>query len=64
VATGIEELASRDSGRLIVAEVSGKITYVDGRKIIVEDDKKKNIFILLLIFQELITFLFSSASKC
>ncbi len=41
VATGIEELASRDSGRLIISEVSGKITYVDAKKITVEDDKGK-----------------------
>ncbi len=39
VATGMEELASRDSGRLIISEVSGKISYVDARKITVEDDK-------------------------
>lgn len=39
VATGIEELASRDSGRLIVSEVSGKVTYVDAKKIVVQDDK-------------------------
>ena len=31
VATGMEELASRDSGRLIVSEASGKISYVDAK---------------------------------
>ncbi len=41
VATGMEELASRDSGRLIVAEVAGTISYVDGKKISVKDDKGK-----------------------
>jgi len=41
VATGMEELASRDSGRLIVAEVSGTISYVDAKKISVKDEKGK-----------------------
>ncbi|MCX6753873.1 MAG: DNA-directed RNA polymerase subunit beta [Candidatus Nomurabacteria bacterium] len=41
VATGIEELASRDSGRLVVAEVAGIISYVDAKKIKVKDDKGK-----------------------
>ena len=41
VATGIEELASRDSGRLIVAEVSGEVSYVDAKKITIKDDKGK-----------------------
>ena len=41
VATGMEESASRDSGRLIVAEVSGKVSYVDGKKIVITDDKGK-----------------------
>jgi DNA-directed RNA polymerase subunit beta len=39
VATGIEELSSRDSGRLVVAEAAGKVTYVDAKKITIEDDK-------------------------
>jgi DNA-directed RNA polymerase subunit beta len=42
VATGMEELASRDSGRLIVAEVAGTITHVDAKKIVLEDDKGKS----------------------
>jgi DNA-directed RNA polymerase subunit beta len=41
VATGMEELASRDSGRLIVSEVSGTVTYVDAKKITVKDEKGK-----------------------
>ncbi len=41
VATGMEELASRDSGRLIVSEVSGTVSYVDAKKITVKDDKGK-----------------------
>jgi DNA-directed RNA polymerase subunit beta len=42
VATGIEELASRDSGRLIVAEVDGTISYVDAKKITLKDEKGKD----------------------
>ena len=41
VATGIEELASRDSGRLVVSEIAGKVSYVDAKKIIIEDEKGK-----------------------
>ena len=33
VATGMEELASRASGRLIIAKEDGEITYVDAKKI-------------------------------
>jgi DNA-directed RNA polymerase subunit beta len=42
VATGMEELASRDSGRLIVSETSGTVSYVDGKKVTVKDDKGKD----------------------
>ncbi len=41
VATGMEEFASRDSGRLVVSEVSGTVSYVDAKKISVKDDKGK-----------------------
>ncbi len=41
VATGMEELASRDSGRLVVSEVSGTVSYVDAKKINIKDDKGK-----------------------
>jgi len=41
VATGIEELASRDSGRLVIAEEDGVISYVDAKKIIVSGKKDK-----------------------
>lgn len=41
VATGIEELASRDSGRLVVSEVNGVVSYVDAKKVVVKDDKDK-----------------------
>jgi DNA-directed RNA polymerase subunit beta len=39
VATGIEELASRDSGRLVLAEEEGEVIYVDAKKIIVKGNK-------------------------
>jgi DNA-directed RNA polymerase subunit beta len=42
VATGMEESASRDSGRLIIAEVAGTISYVDAKKITLTDDKGKD----------------------
>ena len=42
VATGMEELASKDSGRLIIAEENGVISYVDAKKIVVESKKGKN----------------------
>ena len=42
VATGIEELASKNSGRLVVSEVAGVVSYVDAKKIIVKDDKSKD----------------------
>ena len=41
VATGIEGLASRDSGRLIIAEEEGVVSYVDARKIVVDGKKEK-----------------------
>ena len=41
VSTGMEELAARDSGRLVVAEVSGTVSHVDAKKISVKDDKGK-----------------------
>lgn len=41
VATGIEELASRDSGRLVVADEEGVVSYVDARKVIVKGKTEK-----------------------
>ena len=41
VATGIEEMASRDSGRVLVAEEDGEITYLDSRKIVISGKKEK-----------------------
>jgi DNA-directed RNA polymerase subunit beta len=43
VATGIEEHAAKNTGRLVLSEEAGKVFYADARKIIVEhkDAKKK-----------------------
>ncbi len=43
VSTGIEEHAARNTGRLVLAEEAGEVTYVDARKIVVtnKDNKKK-----------------------
>ena len=41
VATGIEENAARDSGRLIIADEGGTVTYADARKVIVKNTKGK-----------------------
>lgn len=42
VATGIEALAGRDSGRLILARQDGTVTYVDGKKVMIKDKAGKN----------------------
>jgi len=41
VATGIEEDAARDTGRLIIVEEEGTITKVDARRIVVKNGKGK-----------------------
>lgn len=41
VATGIEEMAARDTGRLLYANEAGTVTAVDASKIVVTDDKGK-----------------------
>ncbi|MEX2052591.1 MAG: DNA-directed RNA polymerase subunit beta [Candidatus Paceibacterota bacterium] len=41
VATGIEELASRDSGRLVIAEEDGVVSYVDAKKVVVSGKSEK-----------------------
>lgn len=39
VSTGIEEVAIRDTGRVIFSNVDGTVSYVDGKLVIVEDNK-------------------------
>lgn len=41
VATGIEELASRDGGRLVIAEGDGVVSYLDAKKIVVKGKSHK-----------------------
>jgi DNA-directed RNA polymerase subunit beta len=43
VATGIEAHAAKNTGRLVVAEEAGEVSYVDARRVVVEnkDGKKK-----------------------
>mgnify|MGYP003423699549 FL=1 len=40
VATGIEEAASRDSGRLLISVEDGVVSYVDAKKVIVKGKKE------------------------
>jgi len=50
VATGIEELAARDSGRLVIAEEDGVVSYLDAKKIVVKgknDDKQEKTYTLI-----------------
>ena len=39
VGTGVEERVSRDSGTVLLAEISGTVTYVDAERIIIEGAK-------------------------
>jgi len=41
VATGIEEHAARNTGRLVIAAEAGEVTFADARKIIVQGKEKK-----------------------
>ncbi|OGG58250.1 DNA-directed RNA polymerase subunit beta [Candidatus Kaiserbacteria bacterium RIFCSPHIGHO2_02_FULL_49_16] len=41
VATGVEEMAARDSGRLIIASEPGEVTYADARRIDVKNSAGK-----------------------
>ncbi|MBP6883757.1 MAG: DNA-directed RNA polymerase subunit beta [Candidatus Pacebacteria bacterium] len=40
VATGVEELASRDSGRLVLSEEEGVVSYLDAKKVVVKGKKE------------------------
>src|SRR3989344_342708 len=42
VATGIEALAGRDSGRLVLSNTAGTVTYVDAKKVMIKDKEGKN----------------------
>lgn len=41
VATGLEEMASRDSGRLVLATHDGTVDYVDARKVVIKGKTEK-----------------------
>jgi DNA-directed RNA polymerase subunit beta len=41
VATGMEEFAARDSGRLVIAEEDGVVSYMDAKKIIIKGKHDK-----------------------
>ena len=47
VATGMEEVIARDSGRLILAEEAGEVTYVDSKKIKVKGSAKEKTYNLI-----------------
>ncbi len=47
VATGVEYIAARDSGAVIVAKADGVVEYVDARKIVVKNALGKDIYHLL-----------------
>lgn len=51
VATGVEQDAAPYSGRLILAEEAGEITYVDASKITVRNEKSKDKTYALISFQ-------------
>ena len=40
VATGIEEMAARDGGRLIISEEDGVVSYLDAKKIVIKGKKE------------------------
>src|SRR6185369_2127486 len=41
VATGIEELSAKDSGRVIIAKEEGTVIKVDAKKVVVKNTKGK-----------------------
>lgn len=48
IGTGLERKVAVDSGAVVTTKVSGKVVYVDGKKIIIEDkDKKEHTYRLL-----------------
>lgn len=47
VATGIESIAAKDSGAVIVAKADGIVEYVDGKQIIVKNALGKDVYTLM-----------------
>ena len=56
VATGIEETAVRDTGRVLFSPIDGTVSYVDGKKIKVVDHKGKEHEFPLITFSMTNTF--------
>ena len=46
VGTGIEAIAAKDSGVVVVAKADGVVEYVDGKKIVIKNAKGKDIYLL------------------
>ena len=42
VATGIEDVAIRDTGRIIFSPVSGTVSHVDAQQVVIKDEKGKD----------------------
>ncbi|MEI7709295.1 MAG: DNA-directed RNA polymerase subunit beta [bacterium] len=47
VATGMEEFAARDGGRLVIAEEDGVVSYLDAKKIVIGEGKKEKTYTLV-----------------
>jgi DNA-directed RNA polymerase subunit beta len=47
VATGMEGMAARDTGRLVIAPEAGTITHCDAKKIVLKGDKKEHTYNLV-----------------
>ncbi len=50
VATGLEEKAARDSGRLIIAKEAGVVKYIDANKIVIKENSGNETTYNLVIF--------------
>ena len=57
VGTGMEYQAARDSGAAVVAKADGIVTYVDGLKIVVQEEDRERTY-------KLIKFMASNANTC
>ena len=51
VGTGVEERISRDSGTVLLAQESGRVTYVDARRIVITNEKGVEVDHVLTRFQ-------------
>jgi len=47
VATGMEGMAARDTGRLIIAPEDGTVTHSDAKKIVLKGEKKEHVYNLV-----------------